>query len=201
MPPPMTEARDEPLPEPAAPEPHRDPVTGAATEPSLLRFIEAVLAMAEPAGPQVGLLCLEIDGLDRLPGQGGDSPSGDSLCGESQGDDSLGKLVREAVLLGVADRLHEQVRGQDLVGRLDQGFGICLADIFPAQAQGAAERLLRVIRNLPVPTPVGAVPLTCSIGLALSRGAGEDTAALVERARALREAARRGGGDAVVTAI
>lgn len=186
MPPSMTQAQDGPQPEPAASDPHRDPVTGAATEASLLRFIEAVLAMAEPVGPQVGLLCLEIDGLDRLPGHHGDA---------------LGALVRDAVLLGVADRLHEQVRGQDLVGRLDDGFGICLADIFPVQAQGAAERLLRVMRHLPVPTPVGAVPLTCSIGLALSRGGAEDTAALVNRARALRQAARRGGGDGIVTAI
>ena len=161
---------------------HRDPVTGAVTEQSLLRFLDAVLGMAEPIGPQIGMLCLEIDGLDRLEAH-------------------HGPVVRDAVLLGIADRMHERIRTQDLVGRVDRGFGVCLADIFPVQAMGAADRLLRAIRRQPVPTPVGALPLTCSIGLVLSRGGPEQGPAMLERARALRDAARRGGGDSVLTAV
>lgn len=161
---------------------HRDPVTGAATEESLLRFLDAVLAMAEPNGPQVGMLCLEVDGLDRLAAL-------------------HGPALREAVLLGVADRMQERIRIQDLIGLVDGGLGICLAEIFPAQAHGAAQRLLRAVRLQPVPTPFGALPVTCSIGLALSRGHEEDGPALLARARGLRRAARRAGGDTVVTTL
>jgi two-component system cell cycle response regulator len=159
---------------------HRDPVTGAVTAEALLRFLDAVLGIAEPVGPQVGLVCLDIDALEALAA-------------------GHGAAVRDAALLGVADRMHEHIRTQDLIGRLDDGFGLCLADVFPAQAIAAAERLRRVVAALPVPTPVGAIPLTCSVGLVLSRGGPEQAAALLERARAARDAARRAGGDRLVT--
>jgi diguanylate cyclase (GGDEF)-like protein len=161
---------------------HRDPVTGAVTEEALLHFLDAVLGMAEPVGPQVGMLCLGIDGLEGITAR-------------------HGTAVRDAALLGVADRMHERIRVQDLVGRVDGGFGICLADIFPAQAVAAAGRLLRAIRGTPVPTPIGALALTCSIGLVLSRGGADQAPALLDRARSLREAARRAGGDGVVTSL
>ncbi len=161
---------------------HRDPVTGAVTEEALLHFLDAVLGMAEPVGPQVGMLCLGIDDLDQITTR-------------------HGTAVRDATLLGIADRMHERIRVQDLVGRVDGGFGICLADIFPAQAVSAAERLLRAIRSHPVPTPIGALPLTCSIGLVLSRGGAEGAPALLNRARALRNAAQRAGGDGLVTSL
>ncbi len=161
---------------------HRDPVTGAVTQDALLHFLEAVLGMAEPVGPQVGMLCLGIDGLDGIALRHGNA-------------------VRDAALLGVADRMHERIRVQDLVGRVDGGFGICLADIVPAQAVAAAERLLRSVRAMPVPTPVGGLALTCSIGLVLSRGGTERAPALLERARGLRDAARRAGGDGLVSSL
>ncbi|RYI99914.1 MAG: GGDEF domain-containing protein [Acetobacteraceae bacterium] len=161
---------------------HRDPLTGAVTEPALLRFLEAVLGMTETNGPRVGMLCLEIDGLEAL-------------------EVHHGLVVRNAVLLGVADRMHEKVRIQDLVGRVDSGFGICLAEIFPAQALNAAERLARAVRRSPIPTPVGALPLTCSIGLVLSSGAGETGPELLAQARMLRDAARKAGGDGVMSAL
>ncbi|WP_043363948.1 GGDEF domain-containing protein [Belnapia sp. F-4-1] len=161
---------------------HRDPMTGAVTEEALLHFLEAVLAMAEPVGPQVGMLCLGIDGLDGITAR-------------------HGTAVRDAALLGVADRMHERIRVQDLVGRVDGGFGVCLADIFPAQAVAAAERLLRCIRAMPVPTPIGALALTCSVGLVLSRGGTDQAPMLLDRARDLREAARRSGGDSLVTSL
>lgn len=161
---------------------HRDPLTGAVTETALMRFLEAVVGMTEVKGPRVGMLCLEIDGLGALAAH-------------------HGIIVRNAVLLGVADRMHEKVRIQDLVGRVDDGFGICLAEIFPAQALSAAERLAQAIRGTPIPTPVGALPLTCSIGLVLSSGAGETGPELLAQARVLRDAARQAGGDVVMSSL
>jgi diguanylate cyclase (GGDEF)-like protein len=159
---------------------HRDPVTGTVMEPALLHFLDAVLNMTDPDGPQVGLVCLAIDGLPALT-------------------ETHGEAVRDAMLLGLADLMHEQVRTQDMVGRVDDGFGVCLADVFPAQAIAAAERLRRVSAVRPVPTPVGAMSLTCSIGLVLSQGGGEQGAAMMARAREARDAARRAGDGSLVT--
>ena len=87
------------------------------------------------------------------------------------------------------------------MGRVDSRFGICLAEIFPAQALNAAERLAQAVRRSPIPTPVGALPLTCSIGLVLSSGAGETGPELLAQARMLRDAARKAGGDGVMSAL
>jgi diguanylate cyclase (GGDEF)-like protein len=160
----------------------RDPVTGTVTEHGLLRFLDAVLGMTEPDGPQVGLVCLCIDELPDLAAR-------------------HGVAVRDAVLLGLADLMHEQVRTQDLVGRLDDGFGVCLADVYPVQAVAAAERLRRVAAVRPMPTPIGAIPVTCSIGLVLSRGGAEAGEVLLARARAACDAARRAGDGGLVTVL
>jgi diguanylate cyclase (GGDEF)-like protein len=157
----------------------KDPLTGAATEVSLYRFLEAVLGMTEAGGPLVGLLCLEVDGLEVLRAR-------------------HGQATADAVLLGIADRLQEAIRGHDLVGRMGAGFAICLAEIFPAQAAAAAERLRAVIADSPVPTPAGAQPVSCSIGMAIGRDPLGD--ALVFAARDAMWTARHRGGDQVVTA-
>ncbi|WP_187830086.1 GGDEF domain-containing protein [Siccirubricoccus phaeus] len=157
----------------------KDPLTGAATEPALLRFLDAVLGMTEPGGPLVGLLCLEVDGLEVLQSRHG------------QG-------TVDAVLLGIADRLQEVIRNHDLVGRMGGGFAVCLAEIFPAQAAAAAERLRAAIASAPVATPAGAIPVSCSIGMALGRAQPAD--ALVFQARDAMWTARHRGGDQVVAA-
>lgn len=157
----------------------KDPLTGAATEAALLRFLDAVLGMTEPAGPLVGLLCLEVDGLDVLHSR-------------------HGQATVDAILLGISDRLQEVIRNHDLVGRMGGGFAICLAEIFPAQAVAAAERLRQAIVGSPVPTPAGAIPVSCSIGMALGRAQPGD--ALVFQARDAMWTARHRGGDQIITA-
>ena len=158
---------------------NRDPLTGAVTGAALLRFVEAVLELADRRGPPVGLLRLDIDGLPAIGAH-------------------LGAGAREAVLLGTADRLHEHVRGQDLVGRLGDGFGICMPDLRPAEARGVAERLRRIMAGTPLPTPCGALAITCSIGFALARGGpGPGAPALLRAADLGLEAALRSGGDCV----
>lgn len=157
---------------------NRDPLTGAVTEAALLRFAEAVLELADRQGPPVGLLRLSVDGLTEIGAL-------------------LGDGAWEAVLLGTADRLHEHVRGQDLVGRVGDGFGVCMPDLRPAEARGAAERLRRTMAGTPLPTPGGALGITCSIGFALTLGPGQGATALLRAADLALEAAQRAGGDCV----
>jgi diguanylate cyclase (GGDEF)-like protein len=157
---------------------NRDALTGAANEAGLLRFLTAVLNMMDRQGPPVGFLRVAIDGFEDIA----------SHLGEAAGD---------ALLLGVADRLHEGVRTQDLVGRLGDGFGICMPDVLPAQARGAAERLRRAMAAAPLATSAGDLGITCSIGIALAHGSGLTVAALVAEAQGALRTAQRSGGDRI----
>lgn len=160
---------------------NRDPLTGAATEAALLRFTEAVLEIADPHGPPIGFLLIDIDGLGRIGTE-------------------FGAKVEDALLLGAADRLHEGVRDHDLVGRAWRGFGICMPDLPPGQARGVAERLRRRLAGAPLPTPAGDLRITCSIGLAFGHGPDLRAPALLARAQQAAEEARLAGGDCVVAA-
>jgi diguanylate cyclase (GGDEF)-like protein len=111
-----------------------------------------------------------------------------------------GDSVCDAVLLGVADCLNEGIRGNDLVGRSADGFGVCMPELTAAQARGAAQRLrLRVLAN-PVATGRGSLNVTCSIGFALSGDPDAGVDLLVGRAREARLAAQCEGGDRVIAA-
>ncbi len=161
------------------PRDQRDPLTGAATAQGMCRFLEAALDLSEPQGPGVALLAVGLDGLDMLA-------------------TAHGVAVAEAALLGIADRLRGGLRGHDLVGRLPEGFCVCLPEVLTAQARSAAERLQRLLEATPVPTPQGPLTLRCSLGLALGRGPGSSAEALLARALAALAAAQAAGGSRVV---
>ena len=159
----------------------RDRLTGVATEAALTGFAAAALENAAPHGPPVCFLQIDVDGLAGI-------------------HEEHGPLVCDAVLLGVADCLHEGIRGHDLLGRSADGFGLCMTELTPAQARAAAPRLrLRVLSD-PVATAVGALHVTCSIGFALSADAESGVEWLIGRAREARHAAQCEGGDRVVAA-
>lgn len=160
---------------------NQDALTGAANEAGLLRFMVAVLDLMDRQGPPVGFLHVAIDGFGDIAAH-------------------LGEAAGNALLLGVADRLHEGVRTQDLVGRIGDGYGICMPDLLPAQARGAAERLRRSLSATPLPTPAGDLCITCSVGIKLAHGNGLPASALMAEAeRALRRA-QHSGGDRIVAA-
>ena len=114
-------------------------------------FLEAALDLSEPQGPRVALLAIGIDGLGSLASRHGSE-------------------VADAALLGVADRLRNGLRAHDLVGRLPEGFYICIPEALTAQARCTAERLQRLLEATPLETPQGPVMLRCSLGLALGHG-------------------------------
>jgi len=158
----------------------RDELTGTATLEAMLRFADAALELLAEDGPRVALVCVDIEGLGII-------------------NRRHGLLAGDAVLLGVADRLREGLRAHDLVGRWGGGFAVCLPDVFAAQAQGAADRLRRALTATPIPTPAGALPISGSLGLALSCH-GERAAGLLGRAKAAAALAKGAGGDRVVLA-
>ncbi|RAI60424.1 hypothetical protein DOO78_04975 [Roseicella frigidaeris] len=158
----------------------QDALTGTVTMPAMRRFVEAALDLSEPMGPGVALLAIGIDGLDGLLAQ-------------------YGPQLADAALLGVADRLRGGLRTHDLVGRLPEGFCVCIAEALSAHAQGTAERLRQLLEATPLESPRGPLTLRCSLGLALGRGPGSSAEELIGRARAALAAAQEAGGNQVVT--
>lgn len=160
---------------------NRDRLTGTATESALVRYTAAALEMAGSLGPPVCFIQVDVDGLAGIHRE-------------------FGAAVCDAVLLGVSDSLQEAIRGTDLVGRSADGFGVCMPELTPAQARGAAQRLRHRVLASPVATARGEMNVTCSIGFAVSVGAGDTAGSLVGRARRARHAAQCEGGDRVVAA-
>jgi diguanylate cyclase (GGDEF)-like protein len=158
----------------------RDSLTGTATVQAMCRFLEAALDLSEPQGPRVALLAIGIDGLEEFATR-------------------HGAAMVDAALLGIADQLRNGLRAHDLVGRLPEGFCVCLPEALTAQACGAAERLQRLLQATLLPTPQGPVALRCSLGLALGHGPGSSADDLMARARAALAAAQAAGGSRLVT--
>lgn len=157
-----------------------DPLTGTATQSAMQRFLEAALDLSEPQGPRVALLAIGIDGLGALASRHGTE-------------------VADAALLGIADRLRSGLRAHDLVGRLPEGFWICIPEALTAQARCTAERLQRLLEAAPLATPQGPLTLRCSLGLALGHGLASSADDLMGRARAALVAAQEAGGSRIVT--
>jgi len=158
----------------------RDNLTGVVTMEALLAFLGTALEKRPVDGQRVGLICIDVGGMAAV-------------------NRVLGLAVGDAVLLGVADRLREGLRGKDPVGRWGGGFAVCLAQVVPAAAMATAERLRREIAVTPVPTPAGAVPIVASLGLAIAIQ-GEGVGPLFQRARQAVTAAKAAGGDRVILA-
>jgi diguanylate cyclase (GGDEF)-like protein len=110
-------------------------------------------------------------------------------------NDQLGHAAGDAVLQDVAYTMRAALRAGDSIYRIGgEEILVVLPGADEAAAVEIAERLLRAVRER---RPVG-VPVTVSIGLAVSRPERVDTDDLVARADAALYAAKAGGRNAVV---
>jgi|GEM_PF-1121545 len=107
-----------------------------------------------------------------------------------------GSAVGDQVLRAVAERCGKTLRSIDLLGRYGGGK---FAFILPGTGKGAAlsvlaERLRRLVEELPVPTEAGPVAVTVSLGVAGLEDGATDLAGLFAVAESsLREAQRSAG--------
>jgi diguanylate cyclase (GGDEF)-like protein len=155
-----------------------DELTGLPNRTSLLGSIADALAGGESGADVTGLLVLDLDSFKTV-------------------NDSLGHEVGDALLRQVAVRLAEQVRPGDVVGRLggDQ-FVVLARGCDSSEAAALAFRLQTtfaapfVARGIPV-------PVTASIGVAVSRPGSDDAHQLLSDADAAMCAAKSSGRDRV----
>jgi diguanylate cyclase (GGDEF)-like protein len=160
-----------------------DRLTGALNRAGLEDAARTALARAQAEGRAMALLMLDVDHFKQI-------------------NDRHGHPAGDAVLRALVGRLQAEVRGRDLVTRWGgEEFLLLLDGLDGATALAAAERLRAAVARLPVAAGSVHVPITASIGLATTAGAGYDLDALVRRADAAVYAAKAAGRNRVAVDV
>jgi diguanylate cyclase (GGDEF)-like protein len=157
-----------------------DPLTGVLSRSAALVAAEHLHVTRAPGRP-LGLALVEVDGLGRIGA-------------------AHGALAADAVLLTVANRLRDELRDEDVLGRAGaEGFLVVLPDTDLDGVTLAIDRAVAAVRAEPVGTWAHDVRTTASGGVAMV-GEGEDAVAeaLAAADRALGQA-KAHGRDRVVS--
>lgn len=161
-----------------------DPLTGLYNRRYALPRLGAIAERAAETGRSFAVLIVDIDRFKRV-------------------NDQWGHAAGDAVLVEVAQRMRESLRGSDLLARIGgEEFLVALPDIDLATAQMMAERLCCDVQALPIALPDGRqLSITVSIGVALGSAASvvqNDTASdVIERADHALLAAKAAGRNKV----
>lgn len=165
----------------------RDALTGIPNRRAFLRVVHAEIGanvVRRGVSPSARGCCLAFIDVDHFKGV----------------NDRFGHPAGDAVLLGVADRLTENVRRSDMVGRMGgEEFAVWMPAVTLGEATTLAERLCRAVSASPFDTPAGPVAATVSIGLGAFRR-GDDLASLMARADHAMYAAKGAGRNRVAAA-
>jgi len=133
-----------------------DPLTGLYNRRYAVAHLDRIAAQAIDTGRRFAVMLLDLDRFKMV-------------------NDTYGHGAGDAVLEAVAHRLRENLRPSDLVARIGgEEFLVALPEATLGSATETADRLCRVIGDLPVSLPggQGAVTVTISVGLALGPNLG-----------------------------
>lgn len=123
----------------------------------------ATTELSRPDQPSIAILMIDIDHFKSV-------------------NDTYGHPAGDQVLRVVAERLRAAIRPMDAVGRYGgEEFLAVLSDIGEAEALRVAERMRRQVARSIIAFDEHQLPVTCSIGLALSTEA-DDADTLIRRA-------------------
>ena len=114
-------------------------------------------------------------------------------------NDQYGHATGDEVLREVARRLQRSVRSYDMVGRYGgEEFLVVLNRCEPASAPGRAENLRASVSTRPIHSSGKTLPITISVGLALSTDyRGRDADEIIRKADAALYAAKEAGRNCV----
>ena len=133
------------------------------------------LARAEREGSSVGVIMADLDHFKRV-------------------NDTYGHMAGDAVLRAVAGRMLSLFRSYDAIGRYGgEEFVIILPGCDGKSIAGIAERLRKTIGDERMDTPKGKIPVTVSLGAAVSTGGKDSVQSLVKAVdNALYQAKKKG---------
>lgn len=134
-----------------------DPLTGLFNRRYAMHHLARIVDASREGGRAYAVLLIDLDHFKAV-------------------NDTHGHASGDAVLVAVAERLRENLRGKDLVARIGgEEFLVAMPDTGLDEARIAAERLCGIMRDCPIALPGGGDPIivTTSIGLAMGgSGAG-----------------------------
>jgi diguanylate cyclase (GGDEF)-like protein len=154
---------------------HTDPLTGLANRRTVNRVLELEVARAGRQGVPLSVAIMEVDHFTDIQKTGGN-------------------VVADDVLRRVAQKLAESVRLVDTVARFGNDQFILVAP--GPDGLVVAERLVRGIAAMP---PVDDRPISVSVGIAAFPLEGRTPDELLAVAEKAMRAARKAGGDRVLT--
>ena len=156
---------------------YRDVLTGLPNRLLLLDRFHQAVAHADREGEQVALLFLDLDSFKTI-------------------NDSLGHAVGDAMLICVADRLAQCVRGGDTISR--QGgdeFTIILADLRGREAITPVLRMIRERLEAVFEIEGHQLSTAASIGVSIYPVDGKDFDTLLKKADTAMYRAKEGGNE------
>jgi diguanylate cyclase (GGDEF)-like protein len=165
-----------------------DPLTGLPNRVLFADRLEQAIARAARSAsrsrraPQLVLMFADLDGFKAV-------------------NDEFGHPIGDQVLIEVARRLSEQVRGADTVARLGgDEFTILCEGVESTQGGVALARRIATVLSEPYETEKGSAHVSAAIGVAIASPLKEDAGALLRRADAAMYAAKREGKGRVALA-
>jgi diguanylate cyclase (GGDEF)-like protein len=162
-----------------------DELTGVRSLRQIIELATRDLQGARNSSQPLVVLVIGIDHLGRI----------NDLHGRATGDD----VIRQ-----VANRLRAVIRDTDLIGRYRQDEFVVVLSQSRNSENGIgdgglemAERLLGTVSQSALPTRVGPLPVTVTIGLTLMTRDDADFASLTSRAEVALQAAKQAGRNQV----
>jgi diguanylate cyclase (GGDEF)-like protein len=156
---------------------YHDELTGLPNRRFALRQLHALLSRARRHDLALSVLIVDADRFKAL-------------------NDRHGHAAGDAILRGLADRLRERVREEDIVARYGgEEFLVILPDTTPEGAAAVAEDLRDAVATRPISVGRFGLPVTVSVGW--GTWGGEDLDALVARADRGLYAAKEAGRNRV----
>ncbi len=160
----------------------RDAMTGLLNRGAIEQALDDRLQRARRLGTGLALLVLDVDHFKRI-------------------NDLHGHPVGDAVLVALADALHQSVRTGDVVARAGgEEFWILASEVDSAKAQELAERIRLAIALCSPRVAQSRLQVTASIGVALCHGGAESARDIIVRADQALYAAKAAGRDQVAMA-
>ena len=163
----------------------RDVLTGIANRRALLRIMEVEIKSTHrrrrdlPSSKHPCLAFIDVDRFKTV-------------------NDTKGHSTGDALLLGLADRLTENVRRSDLVGRIGgEEFAVWMPSVLLHEGRAIAERLREAVASAPFESMSGPISVTVSIGVAALETS-ESLKELMQRADEAMYRAKRAGRDRVM---
>jgi two-component system cell cycle response regulator len=162
-----------------------DPLTGLYNRRYLAPHLARMADQAAVSGREFAVMMLDIDHFKTI-------------------NDAYGHAAGDMVLIGIADRLRENLRAIDLVARVGgEEFLVAMPRTSVRQAKLAADRLRRMVNNLPfaLGTTQQPINVTISVGVAVSNDdviAGPAVAQLCDSADQALYVAKSAGRNQVV---